>query len=261
MTHLYKMTLSYDGTNYCGWQIQKDRKSIQHLIQDFLKMILSEDIELIGASRTDAGVHALEQVAHFLTSKEIDASRIVYSLNGLLAKDIRINKIEREKPSFHARYSAIGKIYHYNICLSYYQNPINRFYSLHVRRKLDMELLKTAAKFFIGTHDFTSFANKSDEGAAKRNPIKTIKRIDIIETIDGIRLEFEGDGFLYKMIRNIVGTILDIASKKIALENLNKILLAKDRKLAGKTAPALGLFLVKVIYDNKSDGNSSKDLK
>lgn len=241
----YKITISYDGTNYSGWQIQKDKPSIQAFVQKALTTILRENINIVGAGRTDAKVHALEQIAHFTTTKKINIKKTCYSVNCILPKDIRIINIEEVDLSFHARFSAVSKIYRYYICTKNIQDPFSRFYSYSPNKKIDLSLLRKATKYFLKTHDFSSFANK---GSAKTSPIKTIYRIDVIERKDDIILEFEADGFLYKMVRNIVGTLIDVATKKIPLENIEKIIKAKDRKKASSPAPAHGLFLMKIFY-------------
>lgn len=244
----YKLIISYDGTRYCGWQIQKNGNSIQQIIQDIASMLVHNQVNLIGSGRTDAGVHASGQVANFHSIRIPDLYRFRGSLNALLPPDIRILGLEEAPDQFHARYSSIGKEYHYHIHLAKVQNPFKRLYCLHLKEKIDLSILKEAASLFIGTHDFTSFANESHTGTASYDSIRTIKRLDIIEQPEGVRLEFEGDGFLYKMIRNIVGTLLEIAAGKRAQEEIPIILSAKDRRMAGQAAPPLGLFLMKVHY-------------
>jgi tRNA pseudouridine38-40 synthase len=223
----YKLTISYDGTNYCGWQVQANSTSIQSLVQKALQTVLRHPTDLTGSGRTDSGVHALGQTAHFDTDTPILPARLLISLNALLPPDIRILNVEPVHDTFHARYSATGKIYHYH---------------LHLSRTLN--LLTENAKHFIGTHDFTSFANVKEE--TTEDTIRTIKRLDIVEQKNGVRLEFEGDGFLYKMVRNITGTLLDIASGKE--KDIPTIFAAKDRRMAGQAAEAKGLFLMKVVY-------------
>lgn len=241
----YKMHISYDGTNYAGWQIQKNKLTIQGSIENVLKKILKKDIKIIAAGRTDAKVHALEQIAHFNFYKNIDLKKLLFSLNSLLKADIRIKKITKVDSNFHARFSAKSKIYRYHIFTGDIQDPFLRMYSYKPNFKFDFTLLKKASKYFLGTHNFSSFANK---GSISNNPIKTIKRIDIKKKKNEIILEFEADGFLYKMVRNIVGTLLDVANKKLPIEAIEKIFAAKDRQKASKPAEAQGLFLVKVIY-------------
>lgn len=244
----YKLTIAYDGTAYCGWQVQPNGISIQEIVQKQASIILREKIVVIGSGRTDAGVHALGQTAHFHSSPIENFSRFQKSLNDLIPKDIRILHIEEAAKDFHAQYSATGKIYHYYLHLDRVIDPFKRLYSLHVRGKIDLEVLKEASRVFLGTHDFTSFANEAHKGSAAKDPVKTLKRLDIVEQPGGVCLEFEGDGFLYKMVRNIVGTLLEVAEGKYPKEDLPRILAARDRKAAGQAAPPQGLFLVKVKY-------------
>lgn len=244
----YKMTISYDGTAYFGWQTQKNVLSIQCVIQSALKTVLRENIAVTGAGRTDSKVHALGQTAHFVTADKININKICYALNCILPKDIRIIKIEEVDMSFHARYSAKAKIYRYYICKKNVQDPFSRLYSYKPGKEINMEILRKAASCFLGTHDFSSFANKQNEGCAITKPIKTIYRLDVFENESSIILEFEGNGFLYKMIRNIAGTLIDAASKTIAPESIGKILSSKDRKKASAPAPAHGLFLMRILY-------------
>lgn len=245
----YKLIISYDGTRYSGWQVQPNGISIQEVLQEKMSIILREKAHVTGSGRTDAGVHALGQTAHFKTKIRIDPYRFLHSLNALLPADIRVHSVEEVSPGFHPRYDAKGKIYSYHLNLNRTVSPFRRLYTLHVHDKIDVDLLKQAAQCFIGTHDFTSFANEAHKGSAAEDAVRTIHRLDVIFEDEGyLRLEFEGNGFLYKMVRNIVGALLDVARGKIPLDKLPQILLAKDRKLAGQTAPAHGLFLVKVIY-------------
>ena len=244
----YKITLAYDGTQYGGWQIQPNTTSVQMLVAHALCTALRAPVVLHGSGRTDAGVHALGQTAHFEHPETIDEYRLLASLNGLLPPDIRILSIESVAEDFHARYSATGKIYHYHLHLDPVMSPFKRLYALHVFHPIDLSSLKKAAEHFIGTHDFTSFANESHQGSAARDPVRTLKRLDIVEEPGGIRLEFEGDGFLYKMVRNIVGTLLDVTKGKISADEIPSIITAKDRRQAGMAAPAHGLFLVSVQY-------------
>jgi tRNA pseudouridine38-40 synthase len=244
----FKLFIAYDGTHYGGWQIQTNATSIQTLVENALSTALRTPTSVTASGRTDAGVHALHQVAHFSYEHELDLYRLIASLNGLLPLDIRVLNIEPTSDDFHARYSAKSKIYHYHLHLDRVLDPFKRLYSFHVLHPVDLELLQKSANLFIGTHDFTSFANEADQGSAAKNPIRTLYRLDIIEERGGVRLEFEGSGFLYKMVRNITGTLLDIANCKLDVETLPDIFAAKNRSLAGKAAPAQGLFLVKVNY-------------
>lgn len=249
----YKLRIAYEGTLYSGWQIQQNGISIQALLQRHLSIILRTPIQVIGSGRTDAGVHALGQVAHFKTATSFNLSRMLSSLNGLLPSDIRVLSIEEAPLDFHARYSAIGKTYHYHLLLSPVKDPFNRFYAYQVSYPISLHTLKQAAAFFIGTHDFTSFANEADRGSAAKNAVRTLKRLSILQKEKHVCLELEANGFLYKMVRNIVGTLLDICAGKIALEKIPAIFQAKDRKKAGRSAPAHGLTLMEVHYEATSN--------
>jgi len=244
----YKLTIAYDGTAYSGWQIQNNAVSIQSLLEDALTTILRTPTPVVASGRTDAGVHARGQVAHFTSETTPDLKKLHLSLNGILPDDIRILSVEETSPDFHARYSAISKEYHYHLHLQRTIDPFKRLYAYHDYSPLDLEKMKEASRHFIGTHDFTTFANEASKGSAAKNPIRTITRLDICPEPGGIRLEFEGDGFLYKMVRNITGTLLDVARGKIPVESIPKLFEAKDRTLAPSAAPSRGLFLVNVNY-------------
>ncbi|MBA3722500.1 MAG: tRNA pseudouridine(38-40) synthase TruA [Parachlamydiaceae bacterium] len=247
--YCYKLTIAYDGTSFSGWQIQPNGPSIQQHIQDILNLLLHRtDVNIIGSGRTDAGVHAKGQVAHFKHPEPLDLERTLYSLNGLLPHDIRVINLEKTSDNFHAQRSAMGKEYHYYIHLDRVMDPMRRLYCWHLHRKLDLALLTRAAQCFVGTHDFTSFANEAHLGSASKDPIRTLRRLEIKSVDGGICLEFEGNGFLYKMVRNIVGTLVDVATHKLSIEDIPKIFVAKDRRQASSAAPPQGLFLMKVDY-------------
>lgn len=244
----YKLLIAYDGTLYGGWQIQPNAPTIQEKVQEALKIILRSAVTVIGSGRTDAGVHAEGQVAHFRTALTLDLGKVRHSLNSLLPRDIRIKSIEEAPAHFHAQYSAVGKVYHYHLFLGPVQDPFTRLYALHIREKLALDKMRTAIPFFIGIHDFTSFSNEAHAGSAAKDPVRTLHRLDWIQQGDNIRLEFEGDGFLYKMVRNIVGTLLEVGSGKIKATDIPLIFDQKDRRSAGKAAAPHGLFLWKVHY-------------
>jgi len=254
----YKLVIAYDGTNYSGWQVQPNATSIQSLIQDAIATIIREEITLIGSGRTDAGVHAIGQVAHFKSTQKINTSRLWISLNGILPKDIRVLSIESVPEKFHSQRSAISKTYHYHLHLDPVLDPFKRQFSYHVRKKIDLELLRKAAALFAGKHDFKSFANEAHKGAASKNSVRTLMRLDVVEEPGGIRLEFQADGFLYKMVRNIVGMLLDIASGKKKLEDIAEIFAAKDRRKASIAAPPEGLFLMAVEYPEDLLGKNNE---
>ena len=244
----YKMTITYDGTNYGGWQVQRNAVSIQALIEEALSIILRRKTSIVGSGRTDAGVHALGQTAHFTVDRSIEVSKTLASLNGLLPDEIRILEMVETPSEFHARYSAVSKTYHYRLHLDKIPDPFKNRYAYHVPHPVDLSLLKSAACLFLGTQDFTSFANEATQGSAAKNAVRSLHRLDVVDEPGGVRLEFEGDGFLYKMVRNIVGTLLDVCAGKIDKEQITKIFSAKDRRLAGRAAPPHGLYLVEVKY-------------
>jgi tRNA pseudouridine38-40 synthase len=244
----YRLRIAYDGTNYCGFQIQPNGMTIQEILEEKLSIILRHTVKVTGASRTDSGVHAHGQAAHFVSDKELDLFRFFASINGLLPPDIRVKEIQSVPPDFHARYSAKNKLYYYHLTLGRVQDPFKRLYSWHIPEKLDLELLKECSRILLGTHDFTSFANEPTAGAVSKNPIRTLKRLDIVAEREGVRLEFEAESFLYKMVRNITGTLIEAAKGKRTKEEIAHILAMKDRRKGGRAAPAHGLFLVGVDY-------------
>jgi tRNA pseudouridine38-40 synthase len=246
----YKLLISYDGSNYSGWQVQPNALSIQEVLEKAFFTLFHSPIKVIGSGRTDAGVHALGQVAHVsLDHLIMDEEKLLYSLNGILPHDIRIKSFHPTSPHFHARFDAKRKVYHYHLHCELFQDPSKRFYSYHVRYKLDIETLKKAISYFVGTHNFKAFANENTKGSAKHSPIKTIYAIHLVEERGGYRLEFEGSGFLYKMVRNIVGTLLECASGKLPPEEIPALFSSEDRRAIARSAPAHGLFLVRVDYE------------
>lgn len=238
----FKITIAYDGTDYAGWQIQPNAPTIQETIEKVLTQIIQKTISITGSGRTDAGVHANGQVAHFILE---EGSISLKSLNGLLPRDIRIFSLEEASPTFHARFSAKEKTYLYHVTTDKVQSPFQRRYAHHNTFPLDLEKIFEALPHFIGTKNFTSFAN---ELSPSRNPQKTLHELAFIKTETGFTLKFRGDGFLYKMVRNITGTLLDIGRGKLDAASLPSIFESKSRSFAGKTAPPHGLFLHEVLY-------------
>ena len=244
-----KLTIEYEGTKYHGWQRQKNLLSIQGILEEKISQITQEKISLNGSGRTDAGVHALGQVASFKTNSSIPLLELPFILNRILPLDIRIKKVERVDNNFHARFSAVSKNYHYYVLNS---NQNNNYLSIFLRnyvyciyRDISLEEMKKASNFLQGEHDFTSFACS---GSRIRNLKRTIKNISIIKKGNIFCFRLEADAFLYKMVRSIVGTLLEVGQGKINYLEIKKILEAKNRKMAGKTVPAKGLFLMKVNY-------------
>ncbi|MBL7155917.1 MAG: tRNA pseudouridine(38-40) synthase TruA [Candidatus Omnitrophica bacterium] len=241
------VTIAYDGTRYAGWQIQKNAKTIQGEIEKALRKILGEKCHLIGAGRTDSGVHARAQVANFKTNKKIPTAKLQTALNVHLPKDTRIVSIKKVPLKFHAQFNAKSKLYRYTILNSRIDDPFTERFYFKVPYKLDLALMKKEAKTLLGKHDFKSFQAKSDRSPIK-STVRTIKRLSIKKTGDFIHIDIEGNGFLHNMVRNIVGTLIEIGRGYLAESNMKKIIALKDRRKAGPTAPAKGLALEKIIY-------------
>ncbi|TCQ01607.1 tRNA pseudouridine38-40 synthase [Serpentinicella alkaliphila] len=237
--------IEYDGTNYSGWQIQPNARSVQEEIMKALKKITNEEIKLNAAGRTDAGVHAKGQVANFYLNASIPTNRIVPALNSNLAQDITVLNAKEVPLDFHARYSAESKKYLYNIYNSSTRSSLFRNYSYHVTNKLSISKMENAAKKLIGTHDFKAFMSS---GSSVQDTVRTIYTIKIDKHNNNICLSFHGNGFLYNMVRIIVGTLVEIGTDKRPIEDIEQILLSKDRRKAGHTAPPQGLILEKVYY-------------
>lgn len=243
----YKIYITYDGSLFCGWQKQPNGKTIQEMLETALFQIIHKKILVIGSGRTDAGVHAIKQVAHFsVENLSLSPKKLLYSLNGCLPKEIRILNIESVKESFHARHSAISKEYHYVIYNSSILSPFFKNYCYHYYHYLDIELMKNASKLFLGTHDFKNFANT---GRTYKSTIRKIFSIEIEETnLPIIKIKYSGNGFLYKMVRNMTGILIAIGAKKIPIESITSLLTSNKKTINFTTAPAQGLFLYKVNY-------------
>lgn len=243
-----KITVRYDGTNYAGWQIQKGnklKKSIQEVLENTLQAILQEKIRLTGSGRTDAGVHANAQIANFKTLSKIPLKNLQRALNSILPNDIVITEIKKAPLRFHSRFDAKYKLYRYQILNRRYQDPFLRDYAYFYPHPLDVNLMRREAKCLLGRHNFKSF---QASGKIDREAIRTIKSLKIARNGDLIRIDVKADGFLHNMVRNIIGTLIEIGRKRFKKGDLKRILKGRDRKLAGPTAPARGLFLVKVDY-------------
>lgn len=269
-----KLTIEYAGTNYCGWQIQahkftsrkrrgqarahRQKKSIQEIIERLLQKILCEKIGLIVSGRTDAGVHALGQVANFKTNSGIALQKLRWALNGLLPEDIVITRIEEANPLFHSRFAACAKVYRYVILNRNYPAALlkNRVYFYPY--SLDVRLMRRQARTLLGRHDFAAFCAS---GSGVKDTTRTIKRISIRKLSFGqgplsyglngsplLIVDIEANGFLYNMVRNIVGTLIEIGRGRFPADSLKEILLSRNRKLAGPNVPACGLYLLRVTY-------------
>ena len=240
-----KLTVAYDGTNYCGWQVQPNGITVQEVLNQCLSEFTGENIETIGASRTDAGVHALGNVAVFDTEMRMPGDKSSFALNQRLPEDIRIQKSEEVDADFHPRYVKSQKTYEYRILNCRFPIPTERFYSHFTYIPLDVDKMKEAASYLIGEHDFKSFCGT---GAQVKTTVRTVKEIQIEKSGDRITIRITGEGFLYNMVRIIAGTLMDIGGGLYPPEKMKEILEAKDRKKAGPTAPARGLTLMKIQY-------------
>ena len=238
-----KLIIEYDGTDFCGWQRQPDVRTVQADIEAALEKILQHPITLIGSGRTDVGVHALGQVAHVIVEKEISSPELQRSLNGVLPPDIRIRTVETVADDFHARFSAKSRFYRYRIAK--FQRAVERQYVWFYGSALDVEKMNKVAKVFVGTHDFRSFSKLNKE---LDNFDCTVSEAEWIETDNELWFNITANRFLHKMVRTIVGTLVDVGRNKLPGTEIEKILKAKNREEAGITAPAHGLFLLKVEY-------------
>ena len=239
------LKIAYDGTNYCGWQIQDNGITIEEVINEKLSELLGEDITVIGASRTDSGVHALGNVAVFDTDTRIPAEKISFALNQRLPEDIRIQESKEVAADFHPRYCDTRKTYEYRILNRTFDDPTTRLYTHFCYFKLDVEKMKQAASYLVGEHDFKSFS--SARGQAKTT-VRTIYYLNIEKNSDIITIQINGNGFLYNMVRIIVGTLLKVGMGIYPPEHVKEILDAKDRSMSGPKAPAKGLTLVEIEY-------------
>lgn len=243
-----KLTIEYDGKEFNGWQKQPSKLNIQGTIEQAIKTITGENVDLQASGRTDAGVHALGQVANFKTNSNIPIEKMSIAINCNLKKSIRIVKAEEVEERFHSRLSCKRKTYRYIINNSEIPSAIYRNLETHIPYKLDIEKMKQAVKYFEGEHDFKAF---KASGTSSKSSIRTIYKAEVFKMPNNrIYIELTGNGFLYNMVRIIAGTLVDVGTGKIKPEDIEKIIESKDRTNAGKTLPPQGLYLVCVNYNN-----------
>lgn len=242
-----KLTVEYDGTRYNGWQSQPNGFTIQDMIEDAIYKLTNEKVRVIAAGRTDAGVHAYGQVANFYTASSIPAEKFSFALNTMLPGDIVVNKSEEVDYNFHARFSAKGKKYEYLIYNSAHPSALLKDRAWHVFYYLDAEAIREAASHLVGTHDFAGFTAK-DKSRQIKSSLRTIWNVSVEPSGNIIKISISGNGFLYNMVRIITGTLVDIGRGKMEANRINSIINKRDRRLAGKTAPPQGLYLVEVYY-------------
>ena len=240
-----KLTISYDGTNYAGWQFQKNAPTIQDVIQCALKKITGKKTILIASGRTDAGVHAEAQIANFRTHSKIPLEKLQMALNSALPKDIVITAAEEAPVRFNSQHDAKAKLYRYAIYNSNFIDPFLRCYAAKVFYKLNIDSMKKAARFLEGRHDFRSFQTTDGE---EKDSIRRIYHIKVEKTGNIVYIYMKADGFLYNMVRNIAGILVEAGRGKIQPPDVKKILSKKDRRHCGPTMPAKGLCLIKVSY-------------
>ena len=245
----FKLIIAYDGTNYAGWQVQKIGLGVQQRVEEALAKIFPSVTRIHSSSRTDTGVHALGMVAHVEIPKlefKMSVEKMALAINAHLPPDIRVMQASQCPKKFHARFDAKGKQYRYFVWNHFAMNPLLRQQAWHVGLKLDLNAMRAAAQFFVGKHDFKSLeATRSYE---MESTIRTLTRCEIKRNGPLLTVIIEGDGFLYKMCRGIVGTLVQVGQGKIGPEEIQRILESKDRRVAGMTAPACGLVLWKVFY-------------
>jgi tRNA pseudouridine38-40 synthase len=240
-----KLTIRYDGTNYAGWQSQKNATSIQDTIEAAIKKLTGRRSSVIASGRTDSGVHALAQVANFKTSSKIPFRNIEMALNAMLPDDMMISGCEEVNLKFNSQKSAKSKLYRYTIYNRDFMDPLLRHYAAKCFYHLDVGLMKKGARHLVGRHDFTSFQTKD---GVERNAVRTVKYIKIEKTGYLIYIDIEANGFLYNMVRNIIGTLIEVGRGKCSADHVKEILAKKYKRTCGPTAPAKGLCLVQVRY-------------
>lgn len=239
------LRVAYDGTNYCGWQIQKNGKTIEEELNRALKEVTGEELQVMGASRTDAGVHALGNVAVFDTEARMPADKFVYALNQRLPEDIRVQSSCEVEPDFHPRYQKTVKTYEYRILNREFPLPSCRLNTHFTYRPLDEKKMRQAAEYLVGEHDFQSFCTV---GAQVKSTVRTIYELKVERSGELLTIRVTGNGFLYHMVRIIAGTLMKVGCGEWEPERIPEILKAADRRAAGPTAPAKGLTLMKIVY-------------
>jgi tRNA pseudouridine38-40 synthase len=249
----FKLTIGYDGTGYEGWQVQKIGTGVQEKVEAALANLFPSQPRVHSSSRTDTGVHALGMVAHFEvphSEGKLSATKLALALNAWLPEDIRVLSARRARGNFHARFDATGKQYRYFVWNHPAMNPLILHTAWHVPRPLDLRAMRLAAPCLVGTHDFQSFA--ANPGYAKASTVRVLSRCDLKKSGPLLTFIIEGDGFLYKMCRGIVGTLVQVGLGKFPAAEVKQMLARKDRRVAGMTAPARGLVLWRVFYAHRS---------
>ena len=248
--HSYLLTIAYDGTGYFGWQRQAGFDTVQERVETAAATIVGEPIVAHGAGRTDTGVHALRQCAHVRLPERRSPGELLRALNGNLPPDIAVSAVREVPASFHARFSARGKRYVYRIIESRVRPVMGRGYHCWVRRPLDHAAMRVAARALVGRHDFAAFASNARHKSvpSRRTTVRTIHHLHLVRRPHGLDVAVQGDGFLYNMVRTIAGTLRDVGQGKMTPERVGEVLRSRDRRAAGPTAEAGGLYLVRILY-------------
>lgn len=241
-----KLVVAYDGTNYHGWQVQDNGITIEEVLNRTISELVQEDIKVIGASRTDAGVHACGNVAVFDTESRIPGDKFSFALNQRLPDDIRIQESCEVDADFHPRYADTVKTYEYNILNRRFEMPSKRLYAAFCYYPMDIERMNQAAAYLVGEHDFKSFCSA---GAQVQTTVRTIYAVNVTKEDDMVHIRITGNGFLYNMVRIIAGTLMQVGTGLMEPEQVKEILEARDRSKAGPTAVAKGLTLVEIRYE------------
>lgn len=240
-----RLVIEYEGTAYAGWQVQDNAVTVQQVVEEAIRSVTGERSRLTGSGRTDSGVHARGQVANFFTHAKIPAERISYALNASLPADIRVVNAEEADLTFHARYHAKRKHYRYTLHVGPHGTALDRRTCVHVRGPLDVDAMREATRCLLGTHDFAAFRGV---GSSAKTTVRTIYRAEWTEEADKLFFDIVGNGFLYNMVRIIVGTLIEVGRGKRAPEDITALFAPAERDAAGPTAPAKGLCLMRVYY-------------
>jgi len=251
-----KLTLRYDGTAYHGWQVQHNAVTVQQVLQDAIERITGVRSGVTGCSRTDAGVHAAMFCCAFDTQSPLRGDKLCQALNAVLPRDVSVYDAAEVNEAFHPRYDATGKRYIYRIYNGRHRNPFYEGYAVHVNRPLDEAALDKAAKAYLGTHDFAAFCAS---GSSVEDTVRTVTQADVVREGDMVLFQVAANGFLYNMVRIMAGTLLDMASGRLPYDAIEQILASCDRDRAGMTAPACGLFLDEVFYDEEVTGDARQN--
>ncbi len=254
----YRITVAYDGTAYRGWQRQENtNQTVQGILEGRIFELVGKKTVISGSGRTDSGVHAYGQECSLYLEKKINEQEFLRQLNECLPEDIRVLRICREKQNFHARKSAVGKCYEYQVDLRDKPDVFFRRYRFHFPYSVDVEEMKKAADHLLGTHDFSAFTDLKED----KDTVRTIFAVAIVQEEDELKFSWIGDGFLYHMVRILTGTLLDVGTGKIKSEKIPEILETKDRRRSGFPAPAKGLFLSQVFYTEKELGEAVQKIR